>query len=85
MGFSKKNPGVGLHALFQGIFPTWGSDVSIIRQILHPWATWEAQKGMLGDKTELLSAFSPVNHACPTHQLHTLPPEESSRNTRHTV
>ena len=39
-----KNPGVGCHALLQGIFPTQGLHrVSCIgRRVLHCWAVWEA-------------------------------------------
>ena len=43
-----KNTGVVCHFLLQGIFPTWGSNPSLLyllhyRQILYNWDTWEAQ------------------------------------------
>ena len=40
-------------------------------------------KGMVGDKIKFALCLHPMSHDCLTHQLHTLPPEESSRNTRH--
>ena len=44
--FPAKNPGMGGHALLQGIFPTQESSPHLLlgRQILYHWATWEAQK-----------------------------------------
>ena len=41
-----KNPGVGFHALLQGIFPTQGSNLCFLlgRQILYHWASWEAHE-----------------------------------------
>ena len=41
-----KNPGVGCHALLQGIFSTQGSHPGLLhcRQILYHWATREAQR-----------------------------------------
>ena len=44
-----KNTGVGCYALFQGIFPTQGSNPGllhcrwIVYHLYHPWATREAQ------------------------------------------
>ena len=42
-----KNTGVAYHALLQGIFPTQGTNLCLLRllhcrQILYCWATWEA-------------------------------------------
>ena len=44
MGFSSKNTGVGSHSLFQGIFPTQGSNPSLLhhRRTFTNWATREA-------------------------------------------
>ena len=47
MGFSGQNTGKGCHFLFQGIFPTQGSNPSLCvscigKQILYPCTTWEA-------------------------------------------
>ena len=49
MEFSSKNPGVGCHFLLQGIFPTQGSNLSLLHcsQILyslsHQGATWSSE------------------------------------------
>ena len=44
--FPGKNTAVGCHCLFQGIFPTQGSNQRLLhcRWILYHWATWEATR-----------------------------------------
>ena len=63
MGFSRKNTGMGCHALLMGIFLTQGSNPifyasCIGRQILYRWATREANKDGI--------QFSSVAQSCPT-------------------
>ena len=47
--FPGKCTGVGCHSLFQGIFPTQGSNLCLLlgRQILYHWATWETPESLL--------------------------------------
>ena len=59
-----KNTGVGCHTLFQGIFPTEGSNPGLLclmdhRWILYRWATGEAP-------TQYSIQFSLVAQSCPT-------------------
>ena len=55
-GFPGKNSAIGCHFLFQGIFPTQGSNLRLLfgRWILYCWATREAQpETSLWDKKHL--------------------------------
>jgi len=59
-GFPGKNTGVGFQALLQGIFPTQGSNQSLLhcRQTLYHSATWEASKEL----TSASGNVTPVSH-----------------------
>ena len=44
MGFSSKNTGVGCHALFQGTFPTQGSNLNLLHQQADSFTTEQTGK-----------------------------------------
>ena len=68
--FPGKNTGVGCHSLFQGIFPTQGSNLCLLlgRQILYHWATWETPESLLvvSNLPNPSPQFSSVTQSCPT-------------------
>ena len=62
IGFSRKNTGVGCHALLQGIFPTQGLNPSVLhcRQTLYHWNQMEPHfPWLLGTKDLNGSSSSP--------------------------
>ena len=62
MEFPGKNTGVGSHSLLQGIFPTRGSNLSLLhcRQILYHQSHREAQEMyMVMPKAQLLCTLVP--------------------------
>ena len=65
--FPGKNTGVGSHALFQGIFPTQGSNSQFLRllrcrRILYSWATGEPLSMFIGDQSYCMSDRLPPHH-----------------------
>ena len=76
MEFSGKNTGVGCHSLLQGIFPTQGSNLCLLR-LLH----WQTNSLPLAPpwKPMLLSRFSRVRLcATPEMTAHQAPPSWDS-------
>ena len=61
-----KNTGVGCHALLQGIFPTQGSNLHLLRcrQVLYLWDIREALVSMFERFKKKTWKASPTSHSC---------------------
>ena len=65
MGFSRKNPGVGCRCLLQGIFPTQGSNPTLLH-LLH-WQADSLPWSHLGNPTEFMRGLQ--TYPCLPDQL----------------